>query len=189
MNNIDGSNLPSKRALATICEDLLQLLFPGFHDQRADPLAATSAASPRIAFTPSPSGSRRRSAKACASREPGCPEETRGARRAAVSGDHPARARSCCAPTWRRRFEGDPAAGSFDEIILAYPYLEAIAIQRSRAHALLPRGAAHPADDDGVGALPHRHRHPSRRAHRRALLHRSRHRRGHRRDLDHRRST
>src|SRR5688572_19032214 len=33
MNNIDGSNLPSKRALAAICEDLLQLLFPGFHDQ------------------------------------------------------------------------------------------------------------------------------------------------------------
>src|SRR6185503_2204220 len=33
MNNIDGSNLPSKRALASICEDLLQLLFPGFHDQ------------------------------------------------------------------------------------------------------------------------------------------------------------
>ena len=36
MNNIDGSNLPSKRALATICEDLLQLLFPGFHD--AEPI-------------------------------------------------------------------------------------------------------------------------------------------------------
>ena len=33
MNNIDGSNLPSKRALAAICDDLLQLLFPGFHDQ------------------------------------------------------------------------------------------------------------------------------------------------------------
>src|SRR3978361_276489 len=33
MNNIDGSNLPSKRAVATICEDILQLLFPGFHDQ------------------------------------------------------------------------------------------------------------------------------------------------------------
>ena len=32
-NNIDGSNLPSKRAIAAICEDLLQLLFPGFHDQ------------------------------------------------------------------------------------------------------------------------------------------------------------
>src|SRR5439155_10133631 len=33
INNIDGSNLPSKRAIAAICEDLLQLLFPGFHDQ------------------------------------------------------------------------------------------------------------------------------------------------------------
>ena len=33
INHIDGANLPSKRALASICEDLLQLLFPGFHDQ------------------------------------------------------------------------------------------------------------------------------------------------------------
>ena len=31
-NNADQTNLPSKRALATICEDLLQLVFPGFHD-------------------------------------------------------------------------------------------------------------------------------------------------------------
>ena len=34
INNIDGSNLPSKRAIAQICEDLLQILFPGFHDER-----------------------------------------------------------------------------------------------------------------------------------------------------------
>jgi serine O-acetyltransferase len=32
-------------------------------------------------------------------------------------------------------FAGDPAAGSFDEIILSYPYLEAMAIQRC-AHLL-----------------------------------------------------
>src|SRR5205085_10805493 len=32
-------------------------------------------------------------------------------------------------------FAGDPAAGNYDEIILAYPFLEAIAIQRS-AHML-----------------------------------------------------
>ena len=32
-------------------------------------------------------------------------------------------------------FDGDPAAGGFDEIILSYPYLEAIAIQRC-AHLL-----------------------------------------------------
>ena len=37
INNIDGSNLPSKRAIAQICEDLLQLMFPGFHDE--EPIA------------------------------------------------------------------------------------------------------------------------------------------------------
>ncbi len=33
INNIDGSNLPSKRAVAQICDDLLQILFPGYHDE------------------------------------------------------------------------------------------------------------------------------------------------------------
>ena len=32
LNNSDALNLPSKRAVGEICEDLLQLLFPGFHD-------------------------------------------------------------------------------------------------------------------------------------------------------------
>src|SRR6188474_2204275 len=39
INHIDGANLPSKRALASICEDLLQILFPGFHDQ--EPIHST----------------------------------------------------------------------------------------------------------------------------------------------------
>src|SRR5271165_7113832 len=33
INNIDGTNLPSKRAITQISEDLLQILFPGFHDE------------------------------------------------------------------------------------------------------------------------------------------------------------
>ena len=33
MNNTDAHNLPSKRAVGGICEDLLQILFPGFHDE------------------------------------------------------------------------------------------------------------------------------------------------------------
>src|SRR6202023_450107 len=32
--NIDGTNLPSKRAITQICEDFLQILFPGFHDEK-----------------------------------------------------------------------------------------------------------------------------------------------------------
>jgi len=38
INNIDGLNLPSKGAVAQICEDLLQILFPGFHDE--EPIAS-----------------------------------------------------------------------------------------------------------------------------------------------------
>ena len=34
LNNTDGHNLPSKRALVQICEQLLQFLFPGFHDEK-----------------------------------------------------------------------------------------------------------------------------------------------------------
>ena len=35
LNNQDAHNTPSKRAIGQICEDLLQLLFPGFHDEDA----------------------------------------------------------------------------------------------------------------------------------------------------------
>src|SRR3954469_24733818 len=34
INHIDGKNLPSKTAIATITIDLLRLLFPGFFDER-----------------------------------------------------------------------------------------------------------------------------------------------------------
>src|ERR1700734_1444361 len=34
VDNIDVTKLPSKRAIAQICEDLLQILFPGFHDEK-----------------------------------------------------------------------------------------------------------------------------------------------------------
>jgi serine O-acetyltransferase len=35
LNNREAHNMPSKRAIGEICEDLLQLLFPGFHDDDA----------------------------------------------------------------------------------------------------------------------------------------------------------
>ena len=34
INNIEVVNIPSKRAVGAICEDLLQLVFPGFHDEQ-----------------------------------------------------------------------------------------------------------------------------------------------------------
>ena len=35
INRIDSANLPSRPAIATLCEDLLQILFPGFLETEA----------------------------------------------------------------------------------------------------------------------------------------------------------
>ena len=133
MNNIDGSNLPSKRAVASICEDLLQLLFPGFHDQ--EPIHSTHLG--RVTSHRVFSIAERLADEICKSLrlgEPSCPRER---------ADNFVRQFLETVPFVREQlradveaaFAGDPAASGYDEIILAYPYLEAIAIQRS-AHML-----------------------------------------------------
>src|ERR1044071_7959946 len=35
INHLDGANLPSKCAIASLCSDLLQILFPGFFEAKA----------------------------------------------------------------------------------------------------------------------------------------------------------
>ncbi|MCX8109120.1 MAG: serine acetyltransferase, partial [Verrucomicrobiae bacterium] len=37
INHLDGKNLPSKRAIAKITQDLLRLLFPGYFDDKVLP--------------------------------------------------------------------------------------------------------------------------------------------------------
>ena len=133
INHVDGANLPSKRALASICEDLLQLLFPGFHDQ--EPIRSVHL--PRVTsyrVTAIADRLREEIAKSMRLREPGCPE----AKAERVLFDFLERlpeVRELLTTDVQAAFEGDPAAGNTDEIILAYPYLEAVAIQRA-AHVL-----------------------------------------------------
>jgi serine O-acetyltransferase len=133
MNNIDGSNLPSKRALASICEDLLQLLFPGFHDQ--EPIHSTHLR--RVTQHRIFSIADRLGEEVCKSLrlgEPDCPKAR--ARQAVMQFlETIPHVRELLRTDVEAAFAGDPAAGSSDEIILAYPYLEAIAIQRC-AHML-----------------------------------------------------
>src|SRR4051812_24527640 len=75
MNNIDGSNLPSKRALASICEDFLQLLFPGFHDQEPiHSIHLRRVTSHRIFSITD--RLREEISKSLRLRDPGCPEES-----------------------------------------------------------------------------------------------------------------
>ncbi len=133
MNNIDGTNLPSKRAVAGICEDLLQLLFPGFHD--AEPIHSKDlrrVTSHRIFGIVE-----RLADEVCKSLrlgEPTCPRERADAVVQQFLETVP-HVRELLRTDVESAFSGDPAAGSSEEIILSYPYLEAIAIQRS-AHML-----------------------------------------------------
>jgi serine O-acetyltransferase len=133
MNNIDGSNLPSKRALASICEDLLQLLFPGFHDQ--EPIHSKDLR--RVTGHRVYSIADRLIEEVCKSLrlgEPSCPRE-RAERAVFHFLDTIPHVRSLLRTDVEAGFAGDPAAAGYDEIILSYPYLEAIAIQRA-AHML-----------------------------------------------------
>jgi serine O-acetyltransferase len=133
MNNIDGSNLPSKRALATICEDLLQIVFPGFHDQ--EPIH--SAHLRRVTQHRIYSVADRLKEEVCKSlrlRESGCPEANAEKLLYQFLEAVP-QVRMMLRTDVEAAFQGDPAASTTDEVILAYPFLETIAIQRL-AHVL-----------------------------------------------------
>lgn len=137
INHVDRSNLPSKKAVFSLCDDLLHLLFPGFFsdeavssvelpeaaqeivDQIATQLETSIAVSLRISNEGKTDDQLREEAVAITGRFfAGIP-----AVRALLKTDVEA------------AFAGDPAARSLEEIVLAYPGLEAVAIQRV-AHLL-----------------------------------------------------
>ena len=138
LNNRDSHNMPSKRAVGQICEDLLQLLFPGFHDDDAvhhgsladlttERLARVIARltdqvrkSVRIGDPKKPTGKTPPIIEQFCRSLPEVRELLRTDIEAA--------------------FEGDPAALLREEIIVSYPFIEAIGIQRL-AHRLHRFGA------------------------------------------------
>ncbi len=133
INHVDGANLPSKRAVAVICEDLLQLLFPGFHD--AEPIH--SAHLPRVTSHRVFTIAERLGEEVCKSLrlgDPKCPKERAGKIMCDFLGGMP-QVRELLKTDVDAAFQGDPAAAASDEVILSYPFIEAIAIQRS-AHVL-----------------------------------------------------
>ncbi|HRH95056.1 MAG TPA: serine acetyltransferase [Prosthecobacter sp.] len=134
INHVDCGNLPSKRAIATLCEDLLHLLFPGFFSveavssQELEVMTNELVASIRERLNVEVRRSLRLN---------GATEN----RDAEVSGlvcrflMGLAEVRALLQTDVEAAYAGDPAARCFEEIILAYPGLEAIAIQRT-AHVL-----------------------------------------------------
>ncbi len=142
INHLDGTNLPSKSAIAGIAIDLLRLLFPGFfddhvlHSSEVDEHTAALLASVRLRLE----------------------TEIRKSLQYAPPGGQPlgqdlaplARKWTCeflaRLPAIREllqtdveaAYNGDPAALSREEVIVAYPFVEAIALQRT-AHELYLR--------------------------------------------------
>ncbi len=148
INHLDGKNLPSKREIAVITVDLLRLLFPGYFAEEVMHLSQvkTETATLIESVLVRLEGQIRRSLEYVP--PPGAKKK-----------DLPGLARQwtleflASLPNVRdllctdveAAYNGDPAALSKEEVILAYPFVEAIAVQRL-AHelhrkqvALLPR--------------------------------------------------
>lgn len=138
LNEGDSHNMPSKRAVGQICEDLLQILFPGFHDDDAiqkETLAQLTAERMMSVI-------RRLQEQVRKSVRVGNPTKPTG--KTAPIMKRFARAvaavRELLKHDIEAALEGDPSATSQEEIILSFPFVEAIAIQRL-AHRLYREGA------------------------------------------------
>ncbi len=137
-NHVDGRNLPSKHAVGGITADLLRLLFPGFFDDR--PVHSSEigdvASSLLHSVLARLESEIRKSLKYAAARRPGETEPPEAAHALTIRflGNLP-RVRELLRTDTDAAFNGDPAAFSRDEVIVAYPCIEAISVQRL-AHEL-----------------------------------------------------
>jgi serine O-acetyltransferase len=144
INHIDGKNLPSKTAIATITIDLLRLLFPGFFDERI--VHSSELKVEMVSLVDSVSG--RLEDEISKALEYMTPEglaktDLRGAAQSLTLdflGNLP-RIRELLRTDVEAAYEGDPAARSQEEIIVAYPFVEAMAVQRL-AHELYLKNIA-----------------------------------------------
>jgi serine O-acetyltransferase len=142
INHVDGKSLPSKAAIGGVIQSILRLLFPGFlgdHVVRSGELEVETRAllasvqsqlereiRHSFEYAP-PDGATREDLGRLA-------EDVTAATLAELS-----RVRELLQTDAEAAFAGDPAALSTDEIIVAYPFIEAIAVQRF-AHELYRRG-------------------------------------------------
>ncbi|MDQ6654986.1 MAG: serine O-acetyltransferase [Verrucomicrobiota bacterium] len=129
-----AATLPSRPAIDGACSELLSILFPGFH---GEPLAHAGDL-PAVTATRVQSLYSRLKPEMCKSLAAVDPREE-----VEMHADEIlhhfisqfARLREMLWADIDAAYEGDPAARSYEEIILAYPTIEAIAIQRM-AHLL-----------------------------------------------------
>lgn len=133
LNNTDGHNLPSKRMLGQLCSQLLQILFPGFHDENPIHKSELGALTgERVSHFAKGLGDQ--ISKSLQVTDPACPKAKAQEVLVRFLQLLP-EVRNLLRTDIDAAYEGDPAALSNEEIILSYPCIEAIAIQRA-AHIL-----------------------------------------------------
>jgi serine O-acetyltransferase len=140
INHLDGKNLPSKSAVARITLDLLRLLFPGYFDEKlvhSSEIRADTAERLQQVLA-------KLETEVAKSLEYAPPPDLEVSKKELRSLAHIwtlefldslPRIREALQADTEAAYNGDPAALSREEVIVAYPFIEAIAVQRL-AHEL-----------------------------------------------------
>jgi len=144
INHLDGKNLPSKRAITAITQDLLRLLFPGFFDEKlihSSEIKVKTAALLDAVFGELEDEIRKsleyQPADGLTKKDiPAAAHQLTREFLAGLPG-----IREVLQTDVEAAFIGDPAAASKEEIIVSYPFIEAIAVQRL-AHELYRKNIA-----------------------------------------------
>ena len=138
INHLDGKNLPSKRAIALIAVDLLRLLFPGFYDEKL--IHSSELKAETAVLLDSVIGTLEDEIRKSLEYNP--PADL--AKKDITAAAHTLtleflnrlpHIREILQTDVEAAYAGDPAALSKEEVIVAYPFIEAIAVQRL-AHEL-----------------------------------------------------
>ena len=138
INHLDGGNLPSKFAIAAITTDLLRLLLPGFFDEK--PIQTAELKVEIAMLMDSVSG--RLEDEITKSIEYKPPGEKTADRPRQLAREITTEflatfpsIRELLKTDVEAAYAGDPAAISHEEVVVAYPFIETIAVQRM-AHEL-----------------------------------------------------
>ena len=144
INHLDGKNLPSKRAITGITQDLLRLLFPGFFDEKL--IHSSEIKVKTAALLDSVFGELEDEIRKALEYQPpaGLAKNDIAAEAQKLTAEFLASLpciREVLQTDVEAAFNGDPAAASKEEIIVSYPFIEAISVQRL-AHELFRKNIA-----------------------------------------------
>jgi serine O-acetyltransferase len=140
INHVDGKNLPSKAVVAQMTQAVLRLLFPGFFCEQVIHSAELELETTALMATVH----RVLEGEVNKSLEYLPPEGTNESDLAPLATQitaHVPHVRDLLRTDAEAAYAGDPAALSKEEVIVSYPFIEAVAVQRV-AHELYLQGVA-----------------------------------------------